>query len=745
MNLDAAVQTFLAESRELLDNMEEQLLRLEANPGGEADIDAIFRAAHTIKGSAGLFGFDDIVRFTHRVENLLDRLRGKQLGVDADCVALLLTCCDFIRALIEAIATDQPLTPEARHTWDALAARLDIHLGITPSVEPARASGASGDPAPSISDENTSGLKTADYAWHISLRFGRDVLRNGMDPLSFLRFLSTVGDVLHVSTITDALPAVGEMDPESCYLGFEIRLHSQADKAAIENVFEFVREDCEIHILPPRSKFSEYTRLIAELPEDTLKLGEILVKSGALTRAELERGLRQQSEAAQPGSPAAEAASPEGKQLGDILVREGVVNSAVVNAALEKQQQVKESKSQESRFIRVEADKLDQLINLVGELVIAGAGTQLLAKQSELSHIVESAAHVSRLVEEVRNNALGLRMVQIGGTFQRFQRVVRDVSRDLGKDITLVINGGETELDKAVIECIGDPLMHLVRNAMDHGIEAASVRQAKGKSLKAQVRLNAYHDSGSIVIEVSDDGGGLNRDKILKKARERCLIAEGQALTDREIYRLIFEPGFSTADSVSNLSGRGVGMDVVKRNIEALRGTIDLDTQEGAGTSVRIRLPLTLAIIDGFLVGVGPSRYVIPLDMVLECVELPNEERTRMSNQGHINLRGQVLPYLRIREHFGLTSTAGARENIIVVQHGTHKAGLVVDSLMGEFQTVIKPLGKLFGHLKGFGGFTILGSGEVALILDVPGLIQQAVAAGDAEAIAVVESAALAA
>ncbi|MBX3235717.1 MAG: chemotaxis protein CheA [Nitrospiraceae bacterium] len=736
MNLDAAVQTFLAESRELLDSMEEQLLHLESNPGADGDINAIFRAAHTIKGSAGLFGFDDIVRFTHKVENLLDRLRDKQMGLDADCIALLLASCDHTRTLIENIAGNEPLSADAKATWSTLSARLDVHLGLSPSSQPDHAMPDTTALATSSPEEAESERNTADYAWHLSLRFTRDVLRNGMDPLSFIRYLRTIGDVLHVTTIADAIPTAEDMDAESCYLGFEIRLRTQADKTTIENVFEFVKDDCSLRILPPRSKHSEYIKLIQELPEDTMRLGEILVKSGALTRAELERSLR-----AQHGDDHAnvlDTAPPGSTQLGNHLVREGVVNSTVVHAALDKQQLVKEHKSQESRFIRVEAEKLDQLINLVGELVIAGAGTHLLAKRSGEGDVLESASTVCRLLEEVRNHALGLRMVQIGATFQRFQRVVRDVSQELGKEIELVITGGDTELDKSVVERIGDPLMHLVRNSMDHGIEPREVRLQRGKTAKARITLNAYHDSGSIVIEVTDDGGGLNRERILKKARERGLIGDSQVLSDRETHNLIFEPGFSTAQQISNLSGRGVGMDVVKRNIEALRGTVDLISKESVGTTVQIRLPLTLAIIDGFLVGVGHNRYVIPLDLVLECVELPHSERQASAREGHISLRGQVLPYLRLRQLFDLGGEAGLRENIVVVQYGGQKIGLVVDSLLGEFQTVIKPLGKLFAQLKGFGGFTILGSGEVALILDVPALIHSVVRAESNSAVGAV-------
>ena len=288
-----------------------------------------------------------------------------------------------------------------------------------------------------------------------------------------------------------------------------------------------------------------------------------------------------------------------------------------------------------------------------------------------------------------------------------------------------LVTGAETELDKTVVEKIGDPLMHLVRNSIDHGIEGSEVRKACGKSVTGVLCLNAYHDSGSIVIEISDDGAGLDRERILKKAIERGLVEEGTPLTDQEIYNLIFDAGFSTADQVTNLSGRGVGMDVVRRNIEALRGTVELESRPGRGTTTRIRMPLTLAIIDGFLVGVEKSSFVVPLDMVLECVELNESHRTASADRHYINLRGEVLPFIRLRELFEVNGRPPRRENVVVVQYGGLKAGLVVDQLMGEFQTVIKPLGKIFSHIRGVGGSTILGNGQVALILDVPGLVQQ--------------------
>jgi two-component system chemotaxis sensor kinase CheA len=323
-------------------------------------------------------------------------------------------------------------------------------------------------------------------------------------------------------------------------------------------------------------------------------------------------------------------------------------------------------------------------------------------------------------------------MVPIGETFNRFQRVVRDVSKELGKEIELVISGADTELDKMVVEKMGDPLMHLIRNSLDHGLETPEQRVAAGKKAQGKISLNAYHDSGSIVIEIVDDGMGLDKKQLLVKALEKNLIEEGHVLSDNEINNLIFHPGFSTKDSVSNISGRGVGMDVVKRNILSLRGTIDLESEEGVGTLVRIRLPLTLAIIDGFQVGVRDDSYVVPLDMVIECVEYSSEKGDQGNidiNNNYFNLRGEVLPLVKLKDHFNYATLENDKEiraNIVVVHYAGRKAGLVVDELMGEFQTVIKPLGKLFSEIKGIGGSTILGNGEVALILDVQQLVQDA-------------------
>nr|WP_189656333.1 chemotaxis protein CheA [Pseudomonas zanjanensis] len=679
INLDQAQQTFIVEAREQLQAMEESLLQLETDPGDDDAIGAIFRAAHTIKGSAGLFGLEPIVSFTHIVEDVLDRLRNGSVEVDAGLIAVLLKSSDHMLELINVAANQGgTLPPPALQREVELCQILQEYQAPSPAAAPT--------PAPETNPSEPGETRL----WHISLRFGQDVFRNGMDPLSFLRYLQTLGEIVDIATLTDALPAAEAWDAESCYLGFDIAFRSAASHGAINEVFDFVREDCEIDIVAIDDAAAPQgnTGLVTTSPEPPEE-NTALVATGEL--------------------------------LGD----QRKTPRMPAQIATDKQPVTSDSKGKDGTYVRVNADKLDELINLVGELVIASAGASLLARTCHNDPLQEATSSVSGLVEEILDGALRLRMIPIGETFNRFRRVVRDVSQELGKDIDLIISGAETELDKTVVEKIGDPLMHLLRNAMDHGIETAEARLAAGKPAKGHLHLNAYHDSGSIVLEIADDGAGLNRDRILEKAQERGLVPQGASPTDQEIYNLIFEPGFSTAQAVTNLSGRGVGMDVVKRNITLLRGTVDLDSQTGKGTVVRIRLPLTLAIINGFLVGIGQSTYVIPLDMVQECIELSEDDGLASREQGYLDLRGEVLPLVYLRDHFNHEGPPARRQNVVVVRYAELKAGLVVDDLLGEFQTVIKPLGKLFGALRGISGSTILGSGAVALILDVPALLTQ--------------------
>ena len=647
MNVEEALPGFIAEAADLLREMEAALLDCSGGAADAEKINLIFRSAHTIKGSAGLFGLDPIVSFVHVVETALDQVRLGRVAMSEELVTLLLGCKDHTEALLLPVGSGGRPDPglEARGAELLAALRQIAAVG-----------------APEAGADSGKGRQAAVGAvagpadWRLAVRFGPGVLAAGMDPLGFIRYLQTFCEIRTLKVLDDQLPPPAQMDPEICYLGFEMELRTASGQAAIESAFEFVREDCTLTIT-------------------------------SMSRA----------------APVAVAAA-----------RADIAESSAAAA-----------------FIRIDATKLDSLITRVGELIIAAAGANLLARRSGNSELAESTSTLSSLVEQVREGALQLRMVKIGATFNRFQRTVRDVSRELGKDIQLVVRGEDTELDKTVVERIADPLTHLVRNAMDHGIEPADVRLARGKSALGTVTLNAFHDSGSIVIEVGDDGGGLKRDRILAKAQERGLVEEGRSLTDSEVFAFIFEAGFSTAEKVTNLSGRGVGMDVVKRNITALRGTVGISSEEGRGTTITVRLPLTLAIINGFQVAVGKSNFVLPLDSIEECVEFSSE-----GEHNFANLRGTVLPFIRLRDVFGTREPPSRRQSIVVVKHAGERTGLVVDALLGEFQTVIKPLGKLFRKADCVSGSSILGSGEVALILDVPALVQQARAREEREPVA---------
>ncbi|OOW59089.1 chemotaxis protein CheA [Xanthomonas campestris pv. leeana] len=659
MDMNQLMQTFLAESRDLLEDMERHLLEAERGESSPDAVNAIFRAAHTIKGSGGLFDLPQLVGFTHVVESVLDLVRDEALSLSSELIGLLLVCCDHIHALVETAADPSHADPVA------LAAEAEPLLAQLQTYLQRSACGVTAAAVAQGAPEKQSGY------WRITLKLFADALRFGNSPLKLIRNLRSLGSVESINTDISHLPAFDELDPEANYLGFQILLRSDADRAAIEEVFEFVREDCDLEIVS------------VPAPSDA---ADLLTAETAASSA--------------PNKPLAtvpSAASAPGRAAPDAAAR---------NA--------------DARSIRVDADKLDRMIDLVGELIIAVSSTNANAQRTGDAQLLESASILAGLVEDVRESALQLRMVKIGGTFSRFQRVVHDVARELGKDIALVVAGEDTELDKSVVEKIGDPLTHLVRNAMDHGIEPADVRVARGKPARGTVGLNAYHDSGSIVIQITDDGGGLNRDRILAKALERGLIEPGRQISDRDVFAMIFEPGFSTAEKVTNLSGRGVGMDVVKRNITALRGTVEMDSAAGVGTTISVRLPLTLAIINGFQVGVGKSVFVVPLDVVEECVEFTPDYAS-----DYIDLRGSVLPYVRLRELFALGGKTPARESIVVIRQGAQRFGLVVDTLLGEWQTVIKPLSKVFAQVKGISGSSILGSGDVALILDVPSLIQQ--------------------
>ena len=774
----AARVGFLDEASDMLQQFEQALLVMETTPDDAENLNTAFRAAHTIKGTAGLFGCDAVVLFTHEVESLMESLRSGQLAVSEPISAALLEGLDQMAALLDEVRSG-----EASPAVHARSLALGQHLRALRGAEPAHGA-ASASPAPVAPTPQTASpiadtlaipatapdTKTPAAAdcWHLSLRFGLDSLRNGLDPLAFIRYLGSLGTVRACHTLADRLPPLGQLDAESCHLGFELRLDADCSQADIERVFEFAIDDCSLHILPPGADALHYQALLDLRSEDDPALAADLRavwQAQGVWPAAQARTLSDEVDLLPEDGVAAHPAATQAATRAATQAATQTAESPTLPAA-ERRQAAPERRSSrdrrvpgETRFVKVRADKLDHLIDLIGELVIAGSGAQMVANQEGSASFLEATQRVSELVQATRDGALALRMVPVGETFSRFQRVVRDTSKQLGKEIEFVVTGGDTELDKSMVEMIADPLMHLVRNSLDHGIELPAERIAAGKAATGRLGINAYHEGGAIVIEVSDDGRGLKRDRLLAKATERGLVPEGATLSDAEVWQLIFAPGFSTADQVTDLSGRGVGMDVVKRNIESLRGQISLANREGFGCTTQIRLPLTLAMIDGFLTTVGGVHYVLPLAVVSECIAVPRECLADAGRAcGTFDLRGEVLPYLDLALFYGAgpgpasgptgDATPGSapaadaqslaeaqRRSLVVVRDGAVRIGLVVDRLLGEHQTVIKPLAGIFRHLKALAGSTILGSGDVALVLDMPGLMAAALQANSPAAL----------
>jgi len=727
MDMQAAVQAFLVEGRELTQEFEQGLLRLEQghDPNDVNLINAMFRAAHTIKGSAGIVGIDSLTRFTHKVETLLDRVRSGEPLLDGGMITQLLRCCDHINRLLDLAERGDPLGQEASGDEAALLAGLDPAASEQADASAAVSTGASQTASCRAGADAAQGFRM----WAV---FGRDSLRDGMDPASALIYLSERVHIRSSALVTPHVPPLDQIDAEDCWVAMAL----EADSGVIDDAreaFEFFLDRTVMVILP----------LGASLAEVHEALAPVRVALGDVTPTEwLDSGLLKAGEwAALPALPNAEAAASGGgwephvpALVSAAAAATSPTSPATTSTATPAAPAASAAASGASaspaggtaRFVRVPAERLDELIVQVGELVIASAGVDVLARDTRNTRLQEAVSALMQLVDGIQSGTLQLRMVPIGETFSRFQRVVRDVSRELGKSIQLELVGGDTELDKAMVERISDPLMHLVRNAMDHGLETPEERRRTGKPEMGTLRLRAFHESGSVVVEVSDDGRGLDRDRILNKALQKGLITTVEGLTDPEVFQLIFEPGFSTAETITNLSGRGVGMDVVKKSIEALRGAITLNSRKGAGTLMQMRLPLTLAIIDGFMVGVGPDRFIVPLDVVVECIELPPDALVP-DRPMYLNLRGEVLPYVSLRQTFQIEGDIARRPSVVVVRSGEFKTGILVDTLHGEIQTVIKPMSGIFKHMKSICGTSILGTGDIALILDVNQLVQGSV------------------
>ncbi len=672
--LAAAREGFLDEARDMLRQFEDGLLGLETDPDDTELLNSVFRAAHTIKGTAGLFGCERVVAFTHDVETLLEAMRAGQQALTDQAMALLLSSRDQIEALLGDVASAHG-EPAVQARSAELSAALRAVLGAAPADVVT--------PAADLTQDSAQPSQ-----WRVWVRFGADALRNGLDPLSFLRYMHSQGQVEQVHLLAEHVPDLQALDPEDCHIGFEAVYAQACSRDQVMGVFEFVIDDCELVVEP-------------------VGVSANTAASNTVSDAHA-HGVSEDTAVVVVADKSADAVVAD-RRAGDG----------------DRRKSSRDRRTDETRFVRVQADKLDHLIDLVGELVIASSGAQLVAQQEGSAAFAEAALRIRSLVESARDGALALRMVPIGETFARFHRVVRDVSKLLGKQVDLQITGADTELDKSMVEVIADPLMHLVRNSLDHGLETTEERIAAGKPERGVIALHAYHESGQVMIEVTDDGRGLNRQRIFNKAVERGLIHADANLSDHEIDQLICAPGFSTAEQVTDISGRGVGMDVVKRSIEQLRGQMQIASAWGQGTTTQIRLPLTLAIIDGFLTSVGGTYYVLPMEIVSECIDLPPEcLQEPRKGVGYFNLRGEVLPFFDVALLHQAEADHAGRRSLVVARDGATRIGLIVDRLHGEYQTVIKPLSSLFRHLRAIAGSTILGSGDVALVLDVPALVR---------------------
>ncbi|QOZ66899.1 chemotaxis protein CheA [Bradyrhizobium arachidis] len=681
MNVMDPTEVFRQEASELFEVLEGALLDLGQRPDDRELVDSAFRALHTIKGSGAMFGFDKVASFTHEFETAFDRVRKGEIKPSQELISVALAAKDYIRALIE----------DPQSTDDIIGdAILDDLKRFVSSDQPAAPIAAAVEAPPLAPTES----KQA--GWHLYLEFESHILRNGSNPLDLLEDLCKLGPCF-VVPITDGIPFLDEMEPEDCYLKWDVKLHAACDKDAIDDVFMFVQDEMKLTLSP-----LEHVEAPAPAPLFQLLDEEPVAEMPAPVA---------EAVAAPVAEPPAAKAEPKPEIKPEIKPEA-------------KPEPKVEAKREERGIatVRVQAERLDELMDRVGELVIAQARlSQLAASGSDLS-IKMIAEEIERLASSLRDTTMGARMVPIGSLFGRFRRLVHDLSRDLSKPVEFVTSGEDTELDKTMIECLADPLVHLIRNAIDHGIEDTATRAANGKTEQGRIELAAVHSGAQVLVTVKDNGGGLNTARIRAKAEEQGLIAAGAVLTDHEIHQFLFHPGFSTAQTISALSGRGVGMDVVKRTIENMRGTIDLSTKPGQGTIVTLRLPLTLAIIEGLLIRVGEGRYIIPLSAVEECVELTAEDE-RSRGRNFLNVRGNLVPFLRLRELLTASGSPDRHQKTIIISTGETRVGLVADQIIGNHQTVIKSLSKLHSDVTIFSGATILGDGTAALILDVAQLV----------------------
>ena len=644
---------FFEECSEGIEAMESGLLNLEDGQSDAETINTIFRAAHSIKGGAGTFGFNDLAEFTHGMESMLDEMREGRRPITRDAVSLLLESVDCLRELVLCCKDNQEIDSDA-------IANLKQRLVSLPAEE------SESDNKSTSSIEAESQTSTA--GWCVSFHPYKNLFYSGNDPLRLLRELHGLGE-LEVKVDVSGLPDFAELDPEKSYLGWEILLKGDASKEQVSEVFAWVEGDCKLEIKARTDRRTQWGRRADD--NATLKYG------------------RRQSD------------------------KEALIG-------------------QEVTTIRVGIDKVDELVNLVGELVITQSIINRVCMDLDLDHaekLSESLEQLDRNTRDLQEQTMNIRMLPIDFAFQRLPRIVRDLSQTLEKKVELKFSGQSTELDKTVLEKIVDPLVHLVRNSLDHGIETPEQRRAKGKDETGVINVNAYHQGGNIIIEVIDDGAGLDQKKILEKAREKGFVEEeDEELSVEQVQDMIFMPGFSTAVTVSDISGRGVGLDVVRRNIADLGGMVEVVSEPDHGSKFTIRLPLTLAILEGLMVRVGGQVYILPLLAIVESVQIKKGQVNAVAGKAEFyQYRDEYLPVIRLHEVFNIeTEVTNLEQGLLtIVDAGNKRIGLFLEEVLGQQQVVIKSLKKNFHQVEGISGATILGDGSVALILDVPGLVQR--------------------
>lgn len=746
------------EASELLTEMETALLELEESPDDIGLVNRVFRAMHTVKGAANMFGLDKVANLTHEVETAFDLVRNGKLAVSRDLLDLGLEARDHIWLLIDAPEdADEHASHEVMRRIKNLVTGVEKAATLTEREDaPSQASVKedssanvhnAGRPTPIPEDDGRAAAVLTTYS--IRFRPSGEGLLVHADPLAILdelRDLNEAGECV-VVVRDDAVPPLESMEPESCVLWWEVLLTTSQDKNAIRDAFIFVEDMSDIafkevsdaaawleehHISPVQGIAESSSHPFEERSKNKDASSEAFASHDITPPPPLQDSMTVVSESEELPSPSFEPASvvsPVAVPVPpDAAQEEGSMEEAADDPSCEKTERSQTPRKEVATSIRVDAYKLDDMVALVGELVIAQARLMQLSAQSHNPQLQGVAEELELLSSSLRDRTLSMRMLPIGTTFDRFRRLVRDLSHELGKEVELHTHGADTELDKTVIEQLGDPLVHLLRNSIDHGLESPEQRIAAGKPSKGTIVLSAEHSGGHVLIRIFDDGRGMSRERIAAKGVERNLISDPAALSDKEIYKLVFHPGFSTAAKVSSVSGRGVGMDVVKRGIEALRGSVDIESEEGAGTTVTVKLPLTLAIIEGLQVRVGDEYFVIPLAAVQECVELTGADRgSDAGGNGKrlINLRDAIVPYIRLREWFEIHGEQPDIEQIIIVGDENTVTGIVVDEVIGQQQTVIKSLGRMFRDVEEFSGATIKGDGTMALILDVPQLVRK--------------------